>query len=108
MKKIRPDHSPKWYILYSIFSLFIIIGVFSIMNSYAQVINTQLQYENQVNSITFKTVDDIANPALVIPEPPAAAHISLLGPGILAFFGIAGFLFTKFLYERQVKQNVRS
>lgn len=92
------SHSPKWYFTYSIFSLFIIVGVFAIMNSYAESINSQFSV------ITFDTVEELANPDVAYSAAPSLQ--SLVGYGLLVFFGIAGFLFTKYVYEKQVMHSV--
>ena len=98
MAETKPGNSLKWYLMYSAFSLFIIIGVFAIMNSYADSIKSHLSV------ITFKTIEELANPNLAYTANPALPNT--IGYILLIIFGIAGFLFTKFLYERQVRQHV--
>jgi len=102
MKKIKHSHSLKWYLLYSVFSLFIIIGVFSVMYSYTTAIKTQLEFQQHINTITANTIEDLMNTA----PPVYAPQANLLGSILLIIFGITGFLFTKFLYEKQVIHNV--
>lgn len=102
MKKTKHSHNLKWYFIYSVFALFIVVGVFSIMYSYAAAINAQLEFQKHINVITANTIENFMND-----EPPIyAPQANLLGNSMLIIFGIAGFLFTKFLYEKQVMHSV--
>lgn len=93
MEHARHSHILKWYFMYSIFALFIIIGVFSIMNSYT------MAMKEHFAPITFRTIEDISNIGAQTSETPTFS--SNAGYFFLVSLGIVGFLFTKYLYEKQ-------
>ena len=102
MKKTKHNHHPKWYLLYSLFAIFIILGVFSIMNMYMQDIQNQLEHNKQLSEITIKTVNEVFDPSFEFPVLQKTEKNFVL-PTILIIFGIAGFLFTKYLYQKQLR-----
>lgn len=102
MKAVKYDNSLGWYVSYSVFSLMIVIGVFSILSIYSQAAQEQADYNKKLGEITFNTISSPADMDNLLPVHQEHKK-SIMLPAALAVIGIAGFLFTKYLYETKVR-----
>jgi hypothetical protein len=100
-KLLAGDHSPKWYLLYSGFAALMVIGFFGMFTYYSAPSKVSLTGFQTVD-LEFNTMEDVLNwrqPASKFEykdEIPPWFYFSV----VLAAVGIAGFINTKFFYEK--------